>query len=225
MAFKDLKIFLGGTLGAFVLTLLNFTIRWRFRIPNQALSTFVKQPAVIVFWHDCQLLLPFGWFGMFRHSGVKEQTCYTLISGHGDGRIIATAIRFLGLGSVKGSSTRGSREGARELIEKIHEGKHICVTPDGPRGPRHKAKVGAVRIASKTGAPLYAIACASTAAWVFNSWDRMFLPKPFSKMVLALSEPLQVPGDLTDEDLDRYVVQMEMLINSTEATAQEATRE
>jgi lysophospholipid acyltransferase (LPLAT)-like uncharacterized protein len=95
----------------------------------------------------------------------------------------------------------------------MRDGSHTAITPDGPKGPIYQAKPGAVLLASLSGGPLYPMAYASEKSWVFKSWDRMILPKPFSKIVVAIAEPIKVPARLSEEQLEEYRLILEQKLS------------
>ncbi len=214
-----------GAAAIAILALLNITLRWK-RIglaANPELLATSAGPKIIVFWHGCQIFMAFA----ARHalgsaSGVPIPRICTLISGHSDGRIVAFATKLLGLESVSGSSTRGGRLAVSNLIERLEGGSHICITPDGPKGPRHCAKEGAITIASKTGVPIWPSACAASKSWVFGSWDKMFLPKPFARIALYFGEPLSIPKDLNEDEIAPFIVELERRILDATRIAEEA---
>ena len=214
------KVYCLGTLAAGVLALLNCTLRWK-RSGLAADSAFWADsgPKIVVFWHDAQLCMPFA-YRLVRRDKPHVPRFYTLISGHSDGRMIAWAVKLLGLDSVSGSSTRGAVEGVRNLIQRTREGAHVAVTPDGPRGPRHKVKRGAVVIARETGLPLCAIAARADRAWEFGSWDRMFLPKPFARVAVHCAKPLMIPRDTPDGEIERICEEVAQML---EQAGEEAT--
>ncbi|MEQ1679961.1 MAG: DUF374 domain-containing protein [Nitrospira sp.] len=107
--------------------------------------------AITAFWHAQQLMIPFGYRGPGAH---------VLISQHGDGEIIARIITRFGHGAVRGSSTRGGANALRALIKLARSGQDVAVTPDGPKGPRHVAKLGVIQLAKASGLPIVPIAFA-----------------------------------------------------------------
>ncbi len=120
---------------------------------------------ILTFWHDQQLMMLIG------HQG---KAAHVLISRHGDGEIIARIIARFGHEAVRGSSTRGGAGALRALIKLGRSGRNVAVTPDGPKGPRHIAKLGVIHLAKATGLPIVpaASACskknslrAGTATW------------------------------------------------------------
>jgi lysophospholipid acyltransferase (LPLAT)-like uncharacterized protein len=104
---------------------------------------------IIAFWHAQQLMMPLAYRG---------SEAYVLISRHGDGELIQRIITRFGLRAVRGSSTRGGMEALRELIRLGRSGVDLVITPDGPKGPRHVAKMGVVQLAKATGLPIVPLA-------------------------------------------------------------------
>lgn len=198
-----------GFVGALLLRLLSYTFRWKPALvvdgplPNDVGSV----PIIICFWHNRQLYM--SWVcpknGWDASNGI-----YTLISAHKDGRLIAECVRWLGIDNIPGSSSAQSRSASRKLVKRLRAGSHIAITPDGPRGPIYECKVGVIKIAQMTGAPIYPVAFGASASWVFSSWDKMFLPKPFSQVRFGLAPPVRVPQQkLSDEQVEEYRVLLE----------------
>lgn len=106
---------------------------------------------ILAFWHAQQLMIPIGYRGTRAH---------VLISQHGDGEIIARIIARFGHEAVRGSSTRGGAGALRALIKLGRSGRDVVVTPDGPKGPRHVAKLGVIHLAKATGLPIVPLAFA-----------------------------------------------------------------
>lgn len=141
-------------------------------------------PAVYVLWHEH--LLP----AVLLH---RDAGAVALVSRHRDGEILARALRRLGHGTARGSSTRGGGPGLRRMIEAGRAGRPLAFTPDGPRGPARTCKPGAVRAASATGLPLVPLAAAATAFRRLGSWDRFLVPAPGARVYVARGRPLAVP--------------------------------
>lgn len=139
------------------------------------------QNIIFVFWHDQMLLLG----KVYRGPGVK-----VLISPSVDGEIIARVMARLGIGSVRGSSSRQGRAALKKMIEISKQSFDIVITPDGPRGPRHKMKPGAGQLARLTKMPVICASLVCSRGHRFSSWDRFLFPYPFSRVVIAFSEPL-----------------------------------
>src|SRR5262249_36966311 len=113
------------------------------------------------FWHET-LLLP-----ALRYSHTPTKV---LISEHADGELIAQACRPLGLGLVRGSTTRGGVKAIREILD-LGGKYHVVVTPDGPRGPRRVVQPGLAYLAARTGLPIVPVGFGYHKAWRLDSWD------------------------------------------------------
>src|SRR5436853_7822013 len=79
---------------------------------------------IYVFWHDC-VLIP----------TVFRAPAHVLTSQHADGEFLASAVRHMGFRSIRGSTSRGGSAALMNLI-RVSKKTHLCITPDGPRGPR-----------------------------------------------------------------------------------------
>lgn len=144
----------------------------------------IPGPFLMAMWHGRLVMLP-----MLR---VGDKPLIALISGHRDGRIISKVGAIFGIQTVTGSSSRGGMRAVRELMRFARDGHCLFVTPDGPRGPRMHVNDGILDIARLTGLPIVPVTVAPQRAMVFKSWDRLFMPKPFSRVVIRWGEPIVV---------------------------------
>jgi lysophospholipid acyltransferase (LPLAT)-like uncharacterized protein len=151
-----------------------------------------KVPFIYVLWHG-RILLPSY---ILRNQGITP-----MISLHTDGEMIAQTVHKLGYQTVRGSSTRGGKEAFHNMVDVLNQGGCGVITPDGPRGPRHYLKPGALFIAQQAGAYLLPMCFSAKRKIQFNSWDRFILLLPFSKSVVIYGAPINVPKDLSQEQL------------------------
>jgi len=77
----------------------------------------------------------------------------------------------------------------------------VAFTIDGPRGPRFVAKPGPVLLARMSGTPIICFYLACERAWILPSWDKMMIPKPFSRVHLRWAELIWVPSETGDEEM------------------------
>jgi lysophospholipid acyltransferase (LPLAT)-like uncharacterized protein len=143
-----------------------------------------------VAWHECIYLGVYFW----RQRGIVYMTSRSF-----DGEYIARFLQRFGFGAVRGSSSRG---GARALIEMARLGRAgvpVGFTVDGPRGPRHVAKTGAVLLAKKTRQPILPFHVTAARRWQISSWDRMQIPLPFTRALVRIAPPIYVPYDADEE--------------------------
>jgi lysophospholipid acyltransferase (LPLAT)-like uncharacterized protein len=171
---------------------------WRFEVIAEEGVTPVlfgqkAGPEVYCFWHQC--VLPCTIY--FRKSNA-----IILISQSFDGELITRILRMFGFDAVRGSSSRKSREGLLGLKHVIETGRTAIFTADGPRGPIYQTKMGPIKLAQTTGAPIGAFHLQPEKAWVMRSWDRFLVPKPFTRIVVSWAQWTKVPADLPAEQFE-----------------------
>lgn len=146
------------------------------------------------FWHN--RIFPATYF--FRDQGVIVMTSQSF-----DGEYIARFIKRFGYGAARGSSTRG---GVGALVEMIRLSKRkipTAFTIDGPKGPRYVAKSGAGTLAKKTGNPIVAVGIETEKFWQVNSWDKLQIPRFFSRVKIVISEPIYVAKDADEQAIEK----------------------
>lgn len=122
-----------------------------------------------------------------------------MISQSRDGALIARIVDILGWRPVRGSSSSGGKEALRELKELAGSGYRIGHIVDGPRGPAGVVKPGLLTMAQFTGLPIIPTITSAERRWVFNSWDRFMLPKPFARVIIRFGKAITVPRELDGE--------------------------
>ena len=143
-------------------------------------------------------------------------------SRHRDGQLVSHAIRLLGIEVVRGSSTRGWVGGMRGLLAAHARGRDLVIVPDGPRGPRCRAKSGAIQLARATGAPIYPVAYAATRARVLSrSWDWLCIPLPGSRVTYVVGPPIRVARDASPLELEAARLALERSLNDAVRAADE----
>lgn len=178
----DLKTRLAISLGWWVLRLLGRT--WRVRVigaDGLARRAPGTAPVVYVLWHGQMLL------ALWKHAPRTG----VLVSEHKDGEIITRILERFGMFGVRGSSSRGGTRALLEAVQVVRGGLDMAFTPDGPRGPRHSFAPGALILAHRAGVPLVSIVAHADRTWVFRSWDRFELPKPFARVTVLYDTPVQ----------------------------------
>lgn len=161
---------------------------------------------MLCFWHGRMVMMPFAYFG--RGACIMN-------SRHRDGELISRAIRRMGIETVRGSSTRGWVGGMKGLLAANRRGRDVIVVPDGPRGPRCRAKTGALQLARATGAPIWPVSYAADRAKVVTrSWDRMLLPLPFSRVAYVSEAPIEVPSDAGADQVEALRLELEARLDA-----------
>lgn len=153
------------------------TLRFEADRETLALLTQYNEAAAIVMWHNRLFLSP----EIFRRYR-QHRRIYGLVSASKDGAWLAGLYRMIGIHPVRGSSSNYGREAASVLIQKIREGHDIGITPDGPRGPLYTVEPGALVVTRRSNAPMILLGATFGRAFRLRSWDRFYLPWPFTKI-------------------------------------------
>lgn len=176
---------------------------WRFRIVDEHYMDDARRESarlIFAFWHGRMLPLSYRY---------RNRSIHVLASEHRDGELMGQAIRLLGFGHVRGSSTRGGARAIRALVSKLGEGYDLGITVDGPKGPRYTVKPGPLEISKLSGALVVPAAVSSRSQWVFSSWDAFAFPKPFTTVLVRFGPALRVPADADAGTLEEKRLELE----------------
>jgi lysophospholipid acyltransferase (LPLAT)-like uncharacterized protein len=184
MKFSPLFMRIERKLGAIVLKFLSKTIRYE--VINKPADDF---RCIFMCWHRDVLL-------MFLHR-LGSDAC-AVISASQDGELIAGPVEELGVKTVRGSTTRQGSQAYRAILKMAKE-RQLAITPDGPNGPAKVIQPGVVHIAFMAKIPIITVALQASREWVFNSWDKFRLPKPFCRITAIYAEPFYI-NDKADLD-------------------------
>jgi len=177
---------LGTWIATGYIRLVHATGRWRTIGIEDALR-HAYPPYIVAFWHGRILMMPY-----LRPGNLPFRM---LISGHGDGQMIADAVKPLGIETISGSSRRGGADAMRKILKSLKEGYSVGITPDGPRGPRMRCKGAIADLAKMTGYPVVAVSYSAQRRILARSWDRFLVPLPFSRGVFIVGKPITVARD------------------------------
>jgi lysophospholipid acyltransferase (LPLAT)-like uncharacterized protein len=184
-------------------------------------AALARAPSFIpVYWHQHQLFCLKQLLEQ-RRAGLKLGF---LISPSVDGEIGAMLVRYVGGVAIRGSSSHTGARALRDYYQALaHDGVSPVITPDGPRGPPWKFKPGAVLLAQMSGRPMIPLSYAASRAWKIK-WDRYVIPKPFSRIVIAIGEPVYVQKGLDAAGLARLQQDMERRLHAAFEEAHAALR-
>jgi len=160
-----MKFFLTTILGRLLVLALGHTLRTRIEGNDPGFDT------IYAFWHGTMFPLIYT----HRNKGIN-----VLVSEHTDGEYIAKIIESLGYKTIRGSNIDSGMKPFLELF-RLKNGECLAITPDGPKGPRHKVKEGIIRIAKHTQMPIIPVTVNIEKKIKFDSWDKWALPLPFSR--------------------------------------------
>ena len=181
--------------GATLLRILFATLHLRVHDPHNFRGNPPTQPVIYAFWHNRILAIT----AAFRRDYPKGRGgVLVLTSASRDGMWLGEVAQRLGLGSVRGSTSRRGATAMRELLDKVEQGHDIAITPDGPRGPKYELGAGLVYLAQKAEIPIMPMHAHFKSCWRLRSWDNFVIPRPFSRVDITLGPLLRVPETEAD---------------------------
>lgn len=170
-----------------------------------------KQNYVLAFWHGTMLL---PWY-LHRNDGFAALT-----SKSKDGDLLAKQLKHWRYKVVRGSSNKGGDVALAIMIDLAKNGYSVAITPDGPRGPEHKFKAGAVITAKKSNVPVVLMGVGIKSKKKLKSWDKFQVPNPFSNVKVIYSDPVYVSADLSYEETSKVIEDCEKKLNELQKEAE-----
>jgi hypothetical protein len=167
--------------------------------------------AVVPFWHGCLLSATYYFRGW---------NATIMVSNSFDGELIARVLHRFGFRTIRGSSTRGAVRALLGMRKQAAQGAFTIFTADGPKGPRFVAKPGPLLVARNTQQPIYCFYFAPRRAWQLNSWDRLLIPKPFTKVHLRWSKRIEVPAGTSSEGMKTFYGQVQAALEDARLEAE-----
>jgi len=162
-------------------------------------------PIMLCVWHG-RMLYPIFYV-------IKNQIkAWAIASPHQDGAIMGNILKKWGIQIIKGSSNKQSDNAIQQMhdIFKKNQQAIIAITNDGPKGPRHQAKIKSLEIAKQYNAQIITITGDSTKKRIFKTWDKFYLPKPFGKIIINIAPVYQQNDDNNLADgVSKYMVHYE----------------
>jgi lysophospholipid acyltransferase (LPLAT)-like uncharacterized protein len=177
--------------------LVHRTSRWNVigaEVPDALIAA--HRPFIVAFWHGRLLMLPVMW--------ARRAPLHMLMSGHRDGRLIAGAVAYFGIGSIEGSSSEGGTAALRTMLRHIRAGEMVGITPDGPDGPAMRASPGIVATARLARAPIVPMTYATSRRRILATWDRFHLALPLSRGAFLWGEAIELPAELDASGIEHW---------------------
>ncbi len=164
-------------------------------------------PFILAFWHGRLLMMPYSW--------PRPRPMRVLISQHIDGRLISGTLRHFAIDNIAGSSNRGGAAALVAIVKSLkRERVSVAISPDGPRGPRMRVSLGIIQAARLSGAPILPCMHATSRRKRLNSWDRFILSLPFARSVFVWGEPIYIPREADDAQLEALRADLEARMNA-----------
>ncbi len=221
---RELALSLGSWLMKWLIQIIGATTRVQAVIGSEVVENLLKnrRPVIFCFWHN--RIFYSSWY-LHKYLFKKGIMLTVLISQSDDGELIARVVKRWGGRLARGSSTRGGREALQILSNALKkQNSSIVTTPDGPKGPVYQFQMGTVLLSQFTQCEIIPICFAADRAWVFRSWDKFIIPKPFSRTVVSFGQPYIVPRKLSEDEKENERLKLEKAmmeqVRQTEALLQ-----
>lgn len=202
----------GANLARFI-RLVDRTSEHHFDPPDMQERFRQQHPAICACWHGQFMMLACS-----RPAGLKFAA---MVARHGDAELIGEAMRRLEVELIRGAGAGGRRKdrgGAYALkasLSTLKSGSSVVITADVPPGPARRAGQGIITLARLSGRPILPMASATSRYHSLNTWSRLTLNLPYSKLGFAMGEPIFVPRDAAPEELERLRQLLEDRLNET----------
>lgn len=209
---QDTLRFLGSLILKHSLDALCTTLRVRYK--NKKVVDDLrkkKQNYVLAFWHGTMLL---PWF-LHRKDGFAALT-----SKSKDGDLLAKQLKYWKYKVVRGSSSKGGDVALGMMVDLAKNGYSVAITPDGPRGPEHKFKAGAVITAKKSKVPVVLMGIGVKSKKKLKNWDKFQIPNPFSQIKVIYSDPIYVDVKLSYDETSKIIEECENKLNELQKEAE-----
>jgi 3-deoxy-D-manno-octulosonic-acid transferase len=177
-----------------------------------------NHPCVITMWHGQFLLLP-----LVKQAGYEVDI---MLARHRDAELMGAVLRNFGMRLIRGAGAGGRRKDRggvhafRSAVQAVREGRSVGMTADVPgSGDARRAGLGVVMIARASGKPIMPLAIATSRYVALNTWSRMTLNLPWSRLGFAVGEIVHVPRHARSDQLETYRQAVEHSLNAATALA------
>jgi len=191
---------------------IRFSISWEEGSPG----SLEARPLVYSFWHTCMIPAMYLW----RNLKIRVMS-----SDSFDGEYTGRIMQKFGFVKIRGSSSRFAVRAVLGMRRDLEQGWTVAFTLDGPRGPRYVVKPGPVLLSRATGVPMAVFHIALTDAWVLNTWDRLMIPKPFSRALMRVGRTIAVPPDARESDREKVLQELQAALDRCREFAEANVRQ
>ena len=185
---------------------------------NNSTEKLLKNTGVFApcFWHQ-DLLITLLIVSRWLKKGFKGGF---IISPSVDGEVPAQIAKSWGAEIIRGSAVRTGASAMRDIHNLLKQGISIVTAADGPLGPKFQFKMGVVLMAKLGGAPIIPITCSCSRAWQLNRWDHFMIPKPFTKIVVMIGGPYNIPKTSNMSELEEHRNNIELILNEQKSSSE-----
>ncbi|MBS0232771.1 MAG: lysophospholipid acyltransferase family protein [Proteobacteria bacterium] len=179
-------------------------------------------PFIMAMWH--------GQFMMLPDLNTREYRVEAMVARHGDAELVARVLAQFGISAIRGAGAGGRRRnrgGAyalRAAVKALENGSIVAMTADvPPKHPRISGE-GVVTLARMSGRPIIPVAAATSRFLVLNTWSKMTVNLPFSRLAWVAGDPIFVSADADDEEMERVRLKVQNTLNDVTARAYELAK-
>lgn len=185
---------------------------WRVRWNNAPAGPPVERPVIYCVWHN-RIPMALACYvhaeGQWPDDGVAA-----MISASRDGGLLANIVERFDVQPIRGSSSRRGPQALLEATTWLERKYSVVITPDGPRGPAYQIQDGIIQLAKLTGCAILPFSSFTHWKIRFKSWDQLQIPLPFSVCDLRYGDPIWVPRDASDADLEALRAKLEQSMHA-----------
>jgi len=184
------------------------TLRFDLTEQDQALLSYSEHPIILATWHNRLFIV-----GEVQRRYRRGRRLVALISASRDGAWLAAFFKLMKIDCVRGSSSWRGMQALREMLAAQQAGADMGITPDGPRGPCYDLKPGMLLLARLSHAPIILYSARFHAAWRLRSWDKFYVPRPFSTVeinvrFLSSYASLNADGETAVRELRKQMLEI-----------------
>jgi len=170
------------------------------------------KPHVLNVWHG---RLPY----LAYYYRKTPERFMPLVSPSADGETVSRVLAMFGYRPVRGSSYKSPVPSLRTLARGLRAGFVPGLIADGSRGPVYKLQSGSLSLSKLTGSAAVPLTVSFSRYWTLGTWDRLMIPKPFSKVVVIYGEPVYLSRDCGEEEMELKRVELETRLLSITKSA------
>ena len=174
------------------------TLRFHLGAEVQDAIANTSSPAIVVAWHNRLFVVP-----EFYTRYAKDRKLAVIVSASSAGAWLSELFEPMGIKPIRGSRSRRGTQALREMLGAIRSGYDAGITPDGSRGPIYDMKSGAAMLALRAKVPVVLLSYNFKHAWRLSSWDRFYIPFPFSRIEVKM-DVIKSEDIPTDENLQTF---------------------
>ncbi len=209
-----------GRAAAGLIRLVDRTSRIVYEPPDALARLRGEHPLIVAVWHG-QFMMTHGF------KPAPDVKVAAMVARHGDAELIGSAMANFGIELIRGAGAGGRRKdkgGAaalRQAARALKGGTSVVMTADVPPGPARRAGLGIVMLARLSGRPIVPVASATSRFVPLDTWSRMTINLPFSKLAYVAGPLIHVAPDADEAALEAARAEVERYLNLTTQRAYE----